>query len=136
MILRRKRIVHSLMKQKEKQRIIKIQVKIVLIIMSQCLRVTVKSQKKIKINVRFIRCKKMEKSLGMVLALVVSQLRRKNKNNRKEDVRLCLVRRKKILLWTAALKDGTKSLYHLTLIRLITEGFCPFPLISFKHRML
>lgn len=128
-ILKRKRIARFLMRQMEKQRI-RIWVKIT--IMSRCLRVTAKSPKKTRINVHFIRCKKMVKLLVMV---VVNQLRRKSKNNRKEDVRLCPVRRRKTLHWTAALKDGTKSLYHLTRIRLTTEGSCRFPLISFKHRM-
>lgn len=62
----------------------------------RCLKVTVKYQKKTRINVHFIRCKKMVRFLGVVLTL--NQLKRRNKSNHKEDVHLCPVKRKRILL--------------------------------------
>ena len=132
LILRIRRIVRFSTKLKEeltRTRRIPVKTKDLLMEMSRCLRVTVKYPRKTRINVRFIRCKKMVKYLWP------SQLKRRSKSNLKEGVHLCPAKRKRTLLWIAALKDGTKSSYLLTPIRSITEGSCRSLSTSFKHRM-
>jgi len=118
-ILRKRKIVLSSWKQKVANRRSKRLKK--LKILPPCLKVTGSLVKKIKINAHSIRCKRRK---------VKVKRRKRRKNNQKEDVHLCQVKRRKTLLLTAASKDGTKNLYLLTRTKSTTEGSCPSRLIS------